>query len=151
VTGHGLQQSNRAADVDAPVLEGDLARLADSLQGSKVDDIVNVGVVGKDLFESLLVGNVGVVEDGSLAADGLDAVEDLLGRVVEVVDNDDLVVGLEQGEGCEAADVSGSTVASISAWRGRPAQTVTYPVTRTEPTGIVVRSKTTSKTRAAGV
>jgi hypothetical protein len=132
-------------------LEGDLARLADSLQGSKVDDIVNVGVVGKDLLESLLVGDVGVVEDGSLAADGLNAVEDLLGRVVEVVDDDDLVVGLEQGQGCEAADVSGSTVASISAWRGSPAQSVTYPVTRTDPTGIVVESKATSKTRAVGV
>jgi hypothetical protein len=151
VTGHGLQQSDGAADVDAPVLEGDLARLADSLQGSKVDNIVDVRVLGKDVFEGLLVGDVGVVEDGSLAADGLDAVEDFLGRVVEVVDNDDLVVGLEQGEGCEAADVSGATVACVSAWRGTPAQSVTYPVTRTDPTGIVVGCKTMGKTRGAGV
>lgn len=111
MTGHGLQQGDGAADVDAPVLEGDLARLADSLQSSKVDNIVDVGVFGKDLLEGLLVGDVGIVEDRSLAGDGLNAVEDLLGRVVQVVDNNDLVVGLEQGEGSEAADVSGATVA----------------------------------------
>lgn len=151
MAGHGLQQGNGATNVDAPVLEGDLARLADSLQSSKVDNIVDVGVVGKDLLEGLLVGDVGIVEDGSLAGDGLDAVEDLLGRVVQVIDNDDLVVGLEQGEGCEAADVSGATVASISAWRGSLAQCVTYPVTRTEPTGIVMGSRAMGKTRAAGV
>lgn len=151
MTGHGLQQGNGAADVDAPVLEGDLARLANSLQSSKVDNIVDVGMVGEDLLEGLLVGDVGIVEDGTLAGDGLNTVEDLLGRVVQVVDNDDLVVGLEQGEGCEAADVSGSTVASISAWRGSAAQCVTYPVTRTDPTGIVVESKAMGETRAAGV
>ena len=151
VTGHGLQQSDGAADVDAPVLEGDLARLADGLQGSKVNNIVDVGVFSKDVLEGLLVGDVGIVKDGSLAADGLDAVQDLLGRVVQVVDNDDLVVGLEQGEGCEAADVSGATVATVSAWRGSPAQSGTYPVTRTEPTGIVVGCKTMGKTRWAGV
>jgi hypothetical protein len=116
-----------------------------------VDDIVDVGMVGKDLLEGLLVGDVGIVEDGSLSANGLDAVEDFLGRVVQIVDNDNLVIGLEQGEGCEAADVSGSTVASISAWRGSPAQPITYPVTRTEPTGIVAGCKAMSKTRAVGV
>ena len=151
MTGHGLQEGDGAADIDTPVLEGDLARLADSLQSSKVDNIVDVGVVGKDLLEGLLVGDVGIVEDGSLARDGLDTVEDLLGRVVQVVDNDDLVVGLEQGEGGEASDVSGATVASISAWRGSLAQCVTYPVTRTDPTGIVVGCKTMGKTRGAGV
>lgn len=76
-----------------------------------MNNIVDVGVVGKDLLEGLLVGDVGIVEDGSLAGDGLDAVEDFLGRVVQVVDDDDLVVGLEEGEGCKAADVSSATVA----------------------------------------
>jgi len=151
VTGHGLQEGDGAADIDAPVLEGDLARLADSLQSCEVDDIVNVRVLGEDLLERLLIGDVDVVEGGSLAADGLDAVDDFLGRVVQVVDNDDLVVGLEQGEGGEASDVSGATVASISAWRGNLARCVTYPVTRTDPTGIVVWWYATSETRAAGV
>jgi hypothetical protein len=138
VAGHGLQKGDGTADVDAPVLERDLARLADSLQGGKVDDIVNVGVVGENLVEGLFIGYVNIVEVGSLAADGLDAVDDLLGRVVEIVDNDDLVVGLEQGEGGKSTNVSSATVASISAWRGTLAHRGAYPVTRTDPTGILV-------------
>jgi hypothetical protein len=43
---------------------------------------------------------------GSLARDELDAVDDLFGGVVEVVDDDHFVVGLEQGQGCEGADVA---------------------------------------------
>lgn len=79
------------------------------LQRSKVNNIVNIRVLLKHLVQLLLVGNVASVVLGPLAADELDAVEDLVRRVVQVVDDDDLVVGLEQGEGGEGADVAGAT------------------------------------------
>lgn len=79
------------------------------LQRSKVDDIVDVRVLLEHLIQLLLIGDVQRIVLGPLAADELDAVEDLLGGVVEVVDDDDLVVGLEKGEGGERADVAGAT------------------------------------------
>ena len=56
---------------------------------------------GKDIVQGLLVRNVHVVELRALSGDELDAVDDFLLRVVEVVDDDDIVVGLEQGKDCE--------------------------------------------------
>ena len=79
------------------------------LQRSKVDDIVNIRVLLEHLIQLLLIGDVQRVVLGPLAADELDAVEDLLGGVVEVVDDDDLVVGLEESERGERADVAGAT------------------------------------------
>ena len=74
-----------------------------------MNDIVDIRVLLKHLVQGLLIGDVERVVLGSLAADQLDAVQDLLGGVVEVVDDDDLVVGLEKGEGGERADVAGAT------------------------------------------
>lgn len=79
------------------------------LQGGKVDDTVDVWVFGEDIVQGLLVVDVAGIALGSLAADELDAVDDFIGGIVRVVDNDDLVVGLEQGEGGEGADVAGTT------------------------------------------
>lgn len=145
VTGHGLEQGNGAADIDAPILERDFTGFADGLEGGKVDDIVDVGVLGKDLLDGFFVGDVDVVEGRSLAANRLNAVDNFLRRVVKIVDNDDLVVGLEEGESSEASDVSGSTVlvsVSASAWRGSLAHPIAYPVTRTDPTGMLAEYAT---------
>ena len=82
------------------------------LQSSKVDDIVDVWVLLKHLVERGLICNVDLVKGRSLAADELDAVHDFWGGVVEVVDDDDFVVCLEEGKGCEGANVAGSTAPS---------------------------------------
>jgi hypothetical protein len=74
-----------------------------------VDNIVDIRVLLEHLVQLLLIGNVQRVVLRPLAADELDAVEDLLGGVVEVVDDDDLVVGLEKSEGGERTDVAGAT------------------------------------------
>jgi hypothetical protein len=66
------------------------------LEGSKVDHIVDVWVLAEDLVQSSLIGDVDLVECRSLAADELDAVDDLGGGVVEVVDDDDFVVSFEE-------------------------------------------------------
>ena len=74
-----------------------------------MDDIVDIRVLLEHLIQLLLIGDVQRVVLGPLAADELDAVEDLLRGVVEVVDDDDLVVGLEESERGERADVAGAT------------------------------------------
>lgn len=77
-----------------------------------MDDAIDLGVGGEDLVESGLVGDVGLVEAGPLAADELDAVEGDLGRVVETIDNDDVVAVLQQGQRGERADVARATARS---------------------------------------
>ena len=74
-----------------------------------MNHIVNVWVLLKHFVQLLLVGDVQRVVLGPLAADELDAVQDLLGGVVEVVDDDDLIVSLEKGKSGEGADVAGAT------------------------------------------
>ena len=66
-----------------------------------MDDRVDLWVFREDVVQGLLVRNVHVVELRALSGDELDAVDDFLLRVVEVVDDDDIVVGLEQGKDCE--------------------------------------------------
>lgn len=46
------------------------------LQGSKVDDIVNIRVIFKHLVQGSLVSNVKLIEDRSLSAEKFDAVDD---------------------------------------------------------------------------
>lgn len=72
---------------------------------------VNVRVLLKDAVKGSLVGDVELDKLGPLAADQLDAVDNLFGRVVQVVSDDDLVAGLEKGEGREGANVAGTTAA----------------------------------------
>lgn len=109
VASHGAKQRDAAADVDAVVLEGNLGRLADSLESGKVNHAVNLGVLVEDGVEALLVTDVDIVKVRALARQLLDAVDDVLKRVVQVVDNDDVVVGVEQGERREGANIAGSS------------------------------------------
>lgn len=74
-----------------------------------MNNTVDIRVLLEHLIQLLLVGDIAGVELGSLAADELDAVEDFVRGVVEVVDDDDLVVCLEEGEGSEGANVAGAT------------------------------------------
>jgi hypothetical protein len=60
-----------------------------------------------------------LVEGWSLAADELNAVDDFWRGVVEVVDNDDLVVGLEESKSCEGANVASATTRSQSSLETR--------------------------------
>lgn len=69
--------------------------IATHLQRGEVDDTVDVRVGLEDLVESTLLGDVNLDELRSLSRDELNAVDDLVGRVVEVVCDDDLVAGLD--------------------------------------------------------
>lgn len=74
-----------------------------------MDDIVDVRVLLEDFVESGLVCDVALVERRSLAADELDAIDDFWRGVVEVIDNNDLVVGFEKSESSEGANVARAT------------------------------------------
>lgn len=138
---HAPQQAECTIDVHIVIVERDLGRLSDSFEGSKVDDIVDVGVFVKDCIQRLLVGDVKLFVLGSLATDELDAVKDFVGGVVEIVDDDHFVVMFEEGESSERANVAGATVCNVLLvyeMRNGPLRTKwTYPVTRTEPTTMV--------------
>jgi hypothetical protein len=67
-------------------------------------------VLGEDIVEGSLVGDVDLVEVRAAAADELNAVESNLGRVVQVVDNNDVVAVLEEGKRRERANVARSAV-----------------------------------------
>lgn len=84
------------------------------LQCGKVDDTVDGGVLGKHLVQGLLVGDVDLVEVGSAASQQFDTVEGHFGRVVEAVDNDDIVAGIKQGQSREGANVARSTANCLS-------------------------------------
>jgi hypothetical protein len=133
---HGPEEVDGAGDIDVVVVEGLNARLADGLRRAcvswaaaraadttrgdgtpatthlergKVDDAVDLGVLDEDLVDALFVRHVDLVEERPAAADGLDAVERNYRRVVERVDDDDIVAVLEQSQRGEGANVAGST------------------------------------------
>jgi len=62
---------------------------------------VNIRVLLEHLVQLLLIRDIAIVELRLLAADQLYAVYDFRCRVVAVIDNDHLVVGLEEGERSE--------------------------------------------------
>lgn len=74
-----------------------------------MNDAVNGRVLVKDVVEGLFIGNVDVVEGRTAAAKLLDAVEDDFERVVEVVDNDDVVIVFEESQSGKGANVAGSS------------------------------------------
>lgn len=79
------------------------------LERSEMDYAVNVWVLGEDLVEIGLVGDVHRVELGTLAGEELNAVDAFFGGIVQVVNNDDFVASLEEGEDGERADVAHTT------------------------------------------
>lgn len=86
-----------------------MQRCNTNLQRSEVNDVVDVWVLLKHLFEGGFILDVGLVEVWPLAADELDTIQDLLRGVVKVIDNDDLVAGIEKSKGCERANVASAT------------------------------------------
>lgn len=61
-----------------------------------MDNTVNLGMSGKNFFELRLIADIYLVEIRSLSAEQLNAIEYYLGRVVESIDNNDLVAMLQE-------------------------------------------------------
>lgn len=127
-----------------------------------MDDAVNGRVGGKDLVYILFYSQVDLMKGRALAANQLDTIESDFGRVVEVVDDDNVIASFKKGQRCERADVAGATIpitmladpldesCSVRADKqtmlqllckgereGKAKTFVAYPVTRIVPTGIV--------------
>lgn len=56
-----------------------------------MNDTIYVGILLEDLVKSAVIGNIDIVETRPLAADQLDTVDSLLGRIVKIVSDDDFV------------------------------------------------------------
>ena len=80
------------------------------LESSEVDNAVDVGVRCEDLVKSFFICDIDLIEVWPLSADELDAIQRNLGRVVEAVDNYDLIAVFEESESCERPDVAGASV-----------------------------------------
>lgn len=124
MAGHGAEESDGTTNVDTVVLDRNFARLANSLQcqlalrfldeegprpylqGGEVYDAVDVWVRIEDLVERSFVGDVGLVVLWALTRDQLKTVDAFFRGVVEVVDDHHLVVGFEELESGEGANVA---------------------------------------------
>jgi len=73
------------------------------LQRSKVNDTVDVRMLGKNLIERPLVFNIEVDEVRALATDKFYPAEDFLRGIVQVVGDDDFVASFKEGESREGA------------------------------------------------
>ena len=109
VAAHDIQNIQRAGQVVGVVLDGLRDALADSLVGGKLDDAVDVLVLGEDFLDGGLVGHVSLDKAEVLARDLLDACESLRAGVVVVIGHDDVVARVQQLDTGVAADVTGTT------------------------------------------
>ena len=109
---HGLQNRQCGVQIVAVVEQRLFDRLADSLEPGKVNDTGNV-IIGKQLIHRGLVAAVRLDEDRTLAGDFLDAVDDLRGAVVQIVDDDDILPRVQQGNGGMAADKTGAADCAV--------------------------------------
>lgn len=107
---------------------GDGRCAATYLEGRKVNNAVDLRVLGKDIVEAGLVSHIDLVEGRALAADKLNAVYGGLGRVDETIDDDDIVTVFEKGEGGEGPNVAGTTAES------KPQSISRLPTTMTRAT-----------------
>ena len=104
---HDLQNGQRGVQIVAVIEQRLFDRFTNSLEPRKVDDAGNV-IVAEDLVHCRLVAAVSLDEGRTLAGDRFDAVNDLRGAVVKIVDDDDLQPRIEQRNGRMAADKSGA-------------------------------------------
>jgi len=77
---------------------------------------VNVWMRLEDLVKVLFFPDVNVEVFGPLAAEKLNTIDDFIRSIIEVVHNHDLVVGLQQRESGEGANVAASSGSQSVAW-----------------------------------
>ena len=143
VAGHSSEQTNRPVDIDAVVFQRDLGRFSHCLnmsaelakhsfkktwviqsillkawlahlESGKVNDAVNVGMRCEDLVDGIFICHLALVEFRPFPTYQLDAVKGNGRGVVQVVDDDDLVSGLQKGQSGQGADVACASVGVVS-------------------------------------
>ena len=88
----------------AIVLQGLFDAFAHGLEAGEVDDGIDP-VLGKGLPQALLVLAVQLIESGTFAGDGFDAVDDIGLGIGQVVHDDGVVAGVQQLDHGVAADI----------------------------------------------
>jgi hypothetical protein len=71
-----------------------------------VDDIGDVGVLGKDVIQLLFHSYVGIVQLWPNPSQQFNPIDGFAGRVGEIVNNDNFVSRLNQGQNCKGANVA---------------------------------------------
>ena len=104
---HDLENSQRGVQVVAVVEQRLFDGLADGLEPGKVDDTGDV-IAGKKLVHRSTVAAVCLDKGRTLAGDLLDAVNDLRRAVVQIIDDDNILSCVQQGNGGVAADEPGA-------------------------------------------
>ena len=104
---HCVQQVQGASHVGLVVPQRLLCGLAHSLQTRKVNHSVGANLLEESLH-AFEVEQVNLVELGGAASEFSNALEGLLGRVREVIHDDDVVTCLEQFKYSVGADVAGA-------------------------------------------
>ena len=104
---HCVQQVQGASHVGLVVPQRLLCGLAHSLQTRKVNHSVGANLLEESLH-TFKVEQVNLVELGGAASEFSDALEGLLGRVREVIHDNDVVACLEQFKYSVGADVAGA-------------------------------------------
>ena len=79
-----------------------------------MNDAVDVRVCLEDIVKSSLVHNVKLEELWSLSANEFNAIDNFLGRIVEIVRENDFVVCFQKSESGERANVAGTAVLATS-------------------------------------
>ena len=74
-----------------------------------MDDTVNIGMLVEDLVKRRLVRDVDLVKCRSNTGQQLDAVYDLVCRILQIIDDYDLVAGILKRKDCERTNVAGTT------------------------------------------
>ena len=105
---HALTEVQGGDQVIEVVAQGDGHRLANGLEACEVDDALDIGILGEDGVQSLGIAEVGLIELGPHPGDGLDAIQDDLLTVAEIIDNDGGLAGFDELDDGMGTDEAGS-------------------------------------------
>lgn len=77
---------------------------------------INIRMLLKDSIQGAINRDIDIVERRLLPAQELNSIENFLGRVVQVVGDDDFVASFQQSKSGERADVAGASVRPALVW-----------------------------------
>ena len=89
------------------------------LQSSKVNNAVHIGVRSEDFVKGRFIRDIDVVVGRASTSQQFDAADDRFGRVVLIVNDDNLVASLNEGHCGEGANIPRSTVLESEMLRSR--------------------------------
>jgi hypothetical protein len=74
-----------------------------------MDDAVNIWVLRENPVECFLISDIDTYKLWSLSADEFNAIDNLLGGVVKIVNDYDFVASFKEGKGGEGANVAAAS------------------------------------------